>query len=80
MSLLKLTAALIAGGADGASVMSGRHEGVFEKLKTFYSWIIYVHCAAHRLNLVVTSYLSTFAAAKHVISVYNSLHTILNVL
>jgi hypothetical protein len=79
LTSLKITAALVAGGADGASVMSGCHEGVFEKLKEFYEWIIYVHCAAHRLNLVVTCYLSTFSGADRVISVYTALHAIFNV-
>jgi hypothetical protein len=54
-----ITAVLIGGGADGASVMSGCHEGVFVKLLQYYSCIIYIHCAAHRLNLVVAAYLSS---------------------
>ena len=74
-----ITAVLVGGGADGASVMSGRHDGVFEKLKVYYPWIIYVHCAAHRLNLVVTCYLSTSNQAKTVLSVYKALHHIFNV-
>ena len=44
--------------------MSGCHEGVF---------------AAHRLNLVLSAYLSGSADAKRVIKLYNSLHTFLNV-
>lgn len=74
-----ITAALIGGGADGASVMSGCHEGVFVKLLEYYSSLIYVHCAAHRLNLVVAAYLSGCPDAAMVIKTYNALHTILNV-
>ena len=40
-------------GADGASVMSGCYEGVAAKLKRSYPWLLYVHCAAHRLNLLL---------------------------
>ena len=74
-----ITALLVGGGADGASVMSGCHEGVFAKLQQYYDCLIYIHCAAHRLNLVVSSFLSGSADAKKVISVYKALHTILNV-
>ena len=79
LQALKITSALIAGGADGASVMSGAYEGVFAKLKAIYQSLIYVHCAAHRLHLVVTCYLSSIPQSKQVISVYNSLHDIFNV-
>ena len=74
-----LHSVLVGGGADGASVMSGCHEGVFQKLKRVYSWMIYIHCAAHRLNLVVTCYLSSNREAKSIITVYKSLHHIFSV-
>ena len=38
---------------DGASVMSGRLSGVQKRVKEHVDWAIYVHCYAHRLNLVV---------------------------
>jgi len=38
---------------DGASVMSGHSSGVQAKIKDDAKWAIYVHCYAHRLNLVV---------------------------
>ena len=74
-----ITAVLIGGGADGASVMSGCHEGVFVKLLQYYSCIIYIHCAAHRLNLVVAAYLSSCSDTVLVIKTYNAVQTILNV-
>jgi len=38
---------------DGASVMSGHTGGVQAKLKEIHPKAIYVHCMAHKLNLVV---------------------------
>ena len=52
-----LTSSLIALGADGASVMSGCNEGVYSKMKRTFPWLIYIHCTAHRLNLIVLTYL-----------------------
>ena len=41
-------------GADGASVMSGEYAGVDEILRSqHFLWILYIHCTAHRLNLIV---------------------------
>ena len=36
--------------ADGASVMTGKLAAVQALLKHEYPWLIYVHCAAHRLS------------------------------
>lgn len=38
---------------DGASVMSGKRNGVQSKLLERYPYAIYTHCMAHRINLVV---------------------------
>lgn len=38
---------------DGASVMSGHCAGVQAKIRDDAEWAIYVHCYAHRVNLVV---------------------------
>jgi len=38
---------------DGASVMSGCRGGVQTLLKKYHSSAVYIHCMAHRLNLVV---------------------------
>ena len=38
---------------DGASVMSGRCTGVQSRIKEFAPCAIYIHCHAHRLNLVL---------------------------
>ena len=40
-------------GSDGASVMTGRHDGVAARLQRRNSGIISIHCVAHRLALAV---------------------------
>ncbi|CAI6358861.1 unnamed protein product [Macrosiphum euphorbiae] len=45
--------AIVAQFYDGASVMSGRFNGVQAKIKSKYPFAIYTHCMAHRINLVV---------------------------
>jgi hypothetical protein len=39
---------------DGASVMSGKHNGVQKIIRDSIESCIYVHCAAHKINLVLT--------------------------
>ena len=73
------SATLLALGADGPSVMSGCYKGVGAKLRRRYPWLLYIHCAAHRLNLVVAAYFRTVSEANNVINVYKSLHDIFNV-
>ena len=73
------SAILLVLGADGASVMSGYYEGVAAKLRRSYPWLLYIHCAAHRLNLIVAAYFRTVNEACNVINVYKTLHTIFNV-
>lgn len=38
---------------DGANVMSGRKGGVQAKMKIHYPCATYIHCMAHKLNLIV---------------------------
>ena len=40
---------------DGAAVMSGDRKGVQKLFQQDAPWAVRVHCAAHRLNLVVQS-------------------------
>lgn len=44
---------VVAQSYDGASVMSGRFNGVQQKIKIRYPEAIYIHCMAHRMNLIV---------------------------
>ena len=76
---LSSSATLLALGADGASVMSGCYEGVAAKLRRYYPWLLYIHCAAHRLNLIIAAYFRTVNEACNVINGYKALHTIFNV-
>jgi len=44
---------IVAQSYDGASVMSGHLNGVQTKIKEHHPTAVYIHCMAHRLNLVV---------------------------
>jgi hypothetical protein len=47
---------VISRGTDGASVMSGEYTGVGEIFRSqHFPWILYIHCTAHRLNLIVNN-------------------------
>src|SRR5678815_1089886 len=48
-----LTNKLIAQAYDGAAVMSGSHNGVQVQMKEYYPYAHYVHCYAHKLNLIL---------------------------
>ena len=41
-------------GTDGAAVMTGRHNGLWVKLKQLNNILIQVHCVVHRLNLAAS--------------------------
>ena len=49
---------------DGASVMSGRVNGFCAKMRTLNPSILFTHCHAHRLNLVVTDSLKSDEVLK----------------
>lgn len=40
---------------DGASVMSGKHAGLQMKMRALHPHAIYIHCLAHKVNLVVVN-------------------------
>eukprot|EP00102_Acyrthosiphon_pisum_P022514 XP_016659724.1 PREDICTED: zinc finger MYM-type protein 1-like [Acyrthosiphon pisum] len=42
-------------GYDGASNMSGQYKGVQSIIKEQFTHAIYVHCAAHSLNLAIST-------------------------
>lgn len=44
---------IVAQSYDGASVMSGKFNGVQSKVKNKFPYAIYTHCMTHRMNLVV---------------------------
>ena len=62
---------LVAQSYDGASSMSGCYNGLQAKIKeSFGEHIVYIHCYAHRLNLVLSD---TASAAIDVISLFGNL-------
>ena len=44
---------LVGQGYDGASVMSGANKGEQKRVRDYASLAIYIHCYAHRLNLIL---------------------------
>jgi len=51
---------LIGRGYDGAgNIMSGQFNGVQSRIRQLYLKAVFVHCASHRLNLTLSSALST---------------------
>ncbi|XP_022177819.1 zinc finger MYM-type protein 1-like [Myzus persicae] len=50
---------LIGQGYDGAGNMSGQFNGVQSRIRQLYPKAVFVHCASHRLNLALSSALST---------------------
>lgn len=44
---------IVAQSYDGAAVMSGKFNGVQQKVKTVHPSAIYIHCMAHRVNLLI---------------------------
>ena len=49
--------------------------GLSAILKSHYRWMIYVHCAAHRVNLMVNSLIKASRISIDVISTVNKLYT-----
>ena len=49
---------------DGASVMSGCYSGVSTRILDMNPKVIYIHCCAHRLNLVLVDTCRSVAAAS----------------
>ena len=72
--MLQTCGTLIAISMDGASVMSGHISGVQARLKTSYPWLVYIHCNAHQLNLIIIN-LFEKTSCKDCISTLDSLYT-----
>ena len=67
-------------GADGASVMSGEYAGVGEILRSqYFPWILYIHCTAHRLNLIVNDLVKDSSLAVDILATITSLYSFLNI-
>eukprot|EP00102_Acyrthosiphon_pisum_P019856 XP_016657066.1 PREDICTED: zinc finger MYM-type protein 1-like [Acyrthosiphon pisum] len=66
---------VIAQSYDGASVMSGQHGGVQTLMKEHYPYVIYIHCVAHRLNLIVVDTYTNIINARNMFNVLESIYT-----
>lgn len=49
----KINVPIVAQAYDGANVMSGKFNGVQQKIKSKYLYAVYTHCMARRINLIV---------------------------
>ena len=58
--------ALVHMGTDGASVYTGRHNGIVTKLTQEIPWLTGIHCVAHNLELAALDALKTESALGEV--------------
>ncbi|KAE9522794.1 hypothetical protein AGLY_016835 [Aphis glycines] len=68
-----LATAMVTQAYDGANVMSGKFNGVQQKIKSKYPYAVYTHCMAHRINLIV---LDMCKLVKDTRIVFNCLETL----
>ena len=60
--------------------MSGKYAGVAELLcSEHFQWRVYIHCTAHRLNLVVNDIIKGSPLALDIITIINSLYSFFNI-
>lgn len=64
-------------GYDGASNMSGQFQGVQAHIRVKYPKAIYVHCAAHSLNLAVST-ASNLKAIRNCLGIIEKLYNFFN--
>ncbi len=69
----------VAQASDGASVMSGKHNGVQKQFRDrVKNPCIFVHCYAHRLNLVLSVSVSSVQCAKEFFDLLKGIITFIN--
>ncbi|XP_066982800.1 zinc finger MYM-type protein 1-like [Macrobrachium rosenbergii] len=69
---------LVGQGFDGVSVMSGRHKGVAARIKQEAPFAFYVHCHAHRLNLVLVDVIKSLPDASQFFSLLEKLYVFIS--
>ena len=77
LASLGLNCIIVAQCYDGASVMSGDVSGVQARLREFHKSALYVHCYAHRLNLVIVDAAHHVQSAGEFFSVIEMLYVFL---
>ena len=65
---------LVGQGYDGASVMSGKVSGVSARVRREAKYAYYVHCHAHRLNLVLVDVTKSIPEAAHFFSLLEKVY------
>jgi len=58
-------------GYDGAANMAGRFKGTQTVVKEIYTKALYVHCAAHSLNLANFCVIKIYLKVSYLILIYN---------
>ena len=69
----KVCSKLVAQTYDGASVMSGEVSGVNIRVKEKYHEALFIHCYAHKLNLVLSQSVRRISSCKRFFSVLSGL-------
>lgn len=64
---------------DGASVMSGNLRGVQARIKEIAPHVIYIHCHAHRLNLVLVNTIKHIPEIVDMFSIIQSVYVFISV-
>lgn len=72
---LGINAICVGQGYDGAAVMSGKVAGLQERFRKEHELAVYVHCYAHRLNLVLVHICSKISEVSDFFEVLKSLHS-----
>ncbi|KAL4125788.1 hypothetical protein QTP88_010028 [Uroleucon formosanum] len=65
---------IVAQSYDGANVMSGKFNGLQNKIKSQYPYAIYTHCMAHKMNLIVLDMCRYVKETRHVFNTLESLY------
>ena len=63
---------------DGASVMSGECSGVQARIREVAPSALYIHCTAHRLNLVLVDCVKSVRPAADFFSLLETLYVTVN--
>ena len=64
---------LIAQSYDGAAVMAGHLKGLQVKVRQTFPSAIFIHCFAHRLNLILSQSIMQIKECKHFFATLNGL-------
>ena len=65
---------IVSQGYDGASIMSGRCDGVQAKVREFAPNTVYIHCYAHILNLVLVDSCRSVSSASEFFALLEALY------